>query len=465
MIQINGFASRTLFLLIKLPIIGRPEQTSVPCIRPRLCAIVGVCSGTGVINGMSFRARSALVLLIGVVLGITVSIGGGVLAERDADRSNLPWEDARLLAEVLARVKEEYVEPVEDSTLIESAVRGMVTDLDPHSQFLDSEEYEEIRISTTGNYSGVGLEVNMSNDKVTVVAPIDDTPAARAGLQSGDQIVSIDSIDVDQQNVNDTIGRMRGKPGTSVLISVVRDGKPDRLDFSLVRSHVKVKSVRSEMLEPDIGYIRVTHFSETTYKDLRNAIGELKSTASGELQGVILDLRNNPGGVLEAAVDVSDAFLDGGLIVSANGRGHDATFRHEARGGDLLDGAMIVVMVNAGSASASEIVAGALQDNHRATIVGSQTFGKGSVQTVMPISNGRAIKLTTSRYYTPSGETIHGRGITPDITLQDTSYDDLFAGVAEHRTEAGAALLQTDRQLRQAMYVLMGGRILQSKVE
>jgi len=414
---------------------------------------------------MSFRARSALILLLGGVLGITLSLGGGVLAERDAQQNSLPWEDARLLAEVLERVKEEYVEPVDDSELIESAVRGMITDLDPHSQFLDSKAYEEIRISTTGNYSGVGLEVNVVDDKVTIVAPIDDTPAAHAGIKSGDQIISIDGIDVDEHNVNETIGRMRGKPGTKVMITVARAGNLDPIPFNLVRGHVTVKSVRSEMLKPDVGYIRITHFSETTYKDLRNSIEDLKKSAAGELNGVVLDLRNNPGGVLEAAVDVSDLFLDGGLIVTANGRGHDATFRDEAHTGDVLDGRMIVVMVNGGSASASEIVAGALQDNKRATIVGSQTFGKGSVQTVMPLSHGRAIKLTTSRYFTPSGESINGSGITPDIVLQDASHEDLLAGVAEHKTEPGAALLQKDKQLRQALHILMGGRILQSKAE
>jgi len=414
---------------------------------------------------MSFRAKTALILLLGVVLGITLSLGGGVLAERDGQSNSLPWEDARLLAEVLERVKEEYVEPVDDSVLIESAVRGMVTDLDSHSQFLDSKQYEEIRISTTGSYSGVGLEVNVVDDKVTIVAPIDGTPAARAGLRSGDQILSIDGIEVDEHNVNETIERMRGKAGTKVLITVARAGDPDPIPFSLVRSHVTVKSVRSEMLEPDVGYVRISHFSETTFKDLRKAIAGLKKSAAGELRGLVLDLRNNPGGVLEAAVNVSDLFLDGGLIVSASGRGHDATFRHEAHAGDVLDGGMIVVMVNGGSASASEIVAGALQDNKRATIVGSQTFGKGSVQTVMPLSHGRAIKLTTSRYFTPSGESINGRGITPDIVLQNADREDLMAGVGEHKTEPGAALLQKDRQLRQALHVLMGGRILQSKAE
>ena len=414
---------------------------------------------------MSFRAKSILILLLGGVIGIALSLGGGVLAERDTQPGSLPWEDARLLAEVLERVKEEYVEPVEDSELIESAVRGMVTNLDPHSRFLNSEEYEEIRISTTGNYSGVGLEVNMADGKVLIIAPIDDSPAAQAGLRTGDQLVSIDGIEVNEDNVNDTIGRMRGKSGTKVTLTVARADVSDPITFNLVRQQVKVKSVRSEMLAPDFGYLRITHFSDTTFKDLRRAIGDLKSSAAGELNGIILDLRNNPGGVLEAAVNVSDVFLDGGLIVSASGRGPDATFRHEAHSGDLLDGVMTVVMVNGGSASASEIVAGALQDNKRATIVGSQTFGKGSVQTVMPLSKGRAIKITTSRYFTPSGETINGRGITPDIVLQDAAHEDLMAGVTEHKTEAGAALLQTDKQLRQALHILMGGRILQSKIE
>jgi len=414
---------------------------------------------------MSRPSRHFLTLTVGIVVGIAASLASGVLAERDPVEESLPWEEARLLAEVLERVKQEYVEPVEDRALIESAVRGMVTNLDPHSQFLDSDEYEEIRISTTGNYSGVGLEVNMESGKVTVVSPIEGTPAARAGLESGDVIVSIDGIVVDENNVNDTVGRMRGKPGTPVNITIAREGEADPLDFSLVRSHVQVSSVRSEMLDSSFAYIRITHFSETTHRDLRKAIADVRASSAGELHGLILDLRNNPGGVLDAAVEVSDAFLDGGVIVTANGRGHDATFRHEAREGDMLDGLLLVVMVNRGSASASEIVAGALQDNDRATIVGNVTFGKGSVQTVMPLSNGRAIKLTTSRYFTPSGDSIQGQGITPDIVFDEGGMEDVLAGASEHRTDAGDALLQTDKQLRQALHVLKGGRILQSRID
>jgi len=413
---------------------------------------------------MSLKFRSLLVLLVGTVLGVSLSLGGGVLAQRQppADEG-LPWDEARLLAEVLERVKQEYVEPVDDRQLIEAAVRGMVTGLDSHSQFLDSTEYEEIRISTTGNYTGVGLEVNMADGVVTVVSPIDGTPAAYAGLRAGDIIRSIDGEPVNEYNVDDTISRMRGRPGTHVIISVQRDGDSDPIDFDIIRNHVQVHSVRHELLEPGYGYLRLTHFSDTTYKDLRKALNDLQRNSPGGLKGLILDLRNNPGGVLDAAVEVSDAFLDAGLIVTASGRGRDSNFRREAEAGDLLDGAPLVVMVNAGSASASEIVAGALQDNSRATIMGTKTFGKGSVQTVMPLSNGRAIKLTTSRYFTPSGVSIQGQGITPDLPLDDTSLADALAAATEHRTEAGAALLQTDGQLRQALDTLRGGTVVQSK--
>jgi carboxyl-terminal processing protease len=414
---------------------------------------------------MSLKVRSAVILGIGVILGASLSIGSGVLADRDMAGDSLPWEEARLLAEVLERVRQDYVEPVEDKVLIESAVRGMITDLDPHSQFLDSDEYDEIRISTTGNYSGVGLEVDINEGIVSVVAPIEGAPAERAGIKSGDIIFSIDGAVVDKENATNTVGRMRGKPGTEVVIGVVREDEDERIDFTLVRSHVRVRSVRFEVLESGYGYIRITHFSESTGKDLRKAIGEINQDSSGKLKGIVLDLRDNPGGVLEAGVEVADAFLDSGLIVTASGRGQDSNFRHLAGSGDLTDGAPLVVMVNSGSASASEIVAGALQDNDRATIVGRKTYGKGSVQTVMPLSNGRAIKLTTSHYFTPSGVSIHGVGIMPDVVLDERGLEDMLAGTTEHRTDPGAALLQSDAQLREALQFLKSGRVLQSKID
>lgn len=377
--------------------------------------------------------RFALVLMLGIVAGFGLSIGHTVQAERDAPPpppvhtvqddagtdAPVPWRDARLLAEVLEHVRREYVENISDQELIEAAIRGLIADLDPHSAFLDPEEFDEIRIATTGEYSGVGIEVALENGVVKVVNPIEDTPAYKAGVLPGDRIIAVDDVPVDAENLNDTIDRMRGRVGTPVKITIARGPDPQTLEFTLSRASVQVHSVRHELLEPGIGYVKITHFSETTTPDLASAIAKLKKASGGELRGLVLDLRNNPGGVLEAAVGVSDVFLDGGLVVTANGRAADARFSMNAGPGDELDGAPLIVLVNGGSASASEIVAGALQDHHRARLVGSQTYGKGSVQTVMPLSDGHAIKLTTSRYFTPSGASIHQRGIKPDVAVED----------------------------------------------
>jgi carboxyl-terminal processing protease len=379
---------------------------------------------------MSSKVRTLLVLLAGVVLGVSLSLSHGVLAEKDAAKGEnklpalsnddgLPWQDARLLAEVLQRVKDDYVERVDEHALMENAIRGMVAALDPHSAFLDNEEYDEIRISTTGNYSGVGIEVTLEDGVVKVVSPIEGTSAARAGIQPGDVILSIDGVKIDQTGLSDAINRMRGKVGTTVKVSVARHGVAKPLEFVLERSNVLVHSVKQDLLDPGYGYVRITHFSETTGADLNQAVAALKAMSpQGRLKGLVLDLRNNPGGVLEAAVAVSDAFLNEGVIVTANGRAPESKFEMDATPGDVLDGARLVVLVNGGSASASEIVAGALKDNHRAILIGRTTFGKGSVQTVMPLSDGRAIKLTTSRYYTPSGASIQEKGITPDIVVE-----------------------------------------------
>ena len=369
---------------------------------------------------MSFRVRSVLVLAVGIALGLMLSVGTAVRADREAAAEkplSLPTEDVRMLVEVLELVRADYVDDVDEHRLIEDAIRGMVSSLDPHSAFLDPDEYREVRISTAGAYSGVGIEVVLEDKQVVIVSPIEDSPAFRAGIVSGDVILSVDGAPIDPDSLEDTISRMRGKDGTSVVLGVHRPGDGTTFSLTLTRELIQVASVKARTLEPGMAYIRVTHFSETTGRDLERAVLRLKKENDGALQGLILDLRNNPGGLLDAAVEVSDIFLETGLIVSADGRVNDARFSMNAQPGDVLDGKPMVVLVNSGSASASEIVAGALQDHGRALLVGSHTFGKGSVQTVMPLSNGRAIKLTTSRYFTPSGRSIHEVGINPDVEV------------------------------------------------
>lgn len=376
--------------------------------------------------------RFALILGVGVIMGFGLSVGRTVQAQReieptavmndesdnDGDRS-VPWQDARLLAEVLEHVRKEYVEKISDQELIEAAIRGMISDLDAHSAFLDPQEFDEIRISTTGEYSGVGIEVALENGVVKVVNPIEGTPAQKAGVLPGDTILAVDDVPVSVENLSDTIDRMRGKAGTPVKISIARADVKDPLEFTLSRAAVQVHSVRDQLLDGGVGYVRISHFSETTTSDLERSLASLKKKNGASLSGLVLDLRNNPGGVLEAAVGVSDVFLDDGVIVTASGRAADARFEMDARPGDALEGAPMVVLVNGSSASASEIVAGALQDHRRATLVGRQTYGKGSVQTVLPLSDGHAIKLTTSKYFTPSGASIHEKGIKPDVLVNE----------------------------------------------
>lgn len=361
--------------------------------------------------------------LVLLAVGISIGLSSGLARSQSADKpetlgENLPWQDARLLAEVLERVEREYVNPVDDHQLLQSAIRGMVSSLDPYSAYLDGEEYDEIKISSSGQYSGVGIEVSMEDGQVVVVAPFDDSPAAEAGIRSGDVIATIDGVAVNTTTLADTIGRMRGKEGTSVKIGIMREGSTEPVVFTLKRSRVQLHSVKAEMPEAGFGYVRIAQFSETTGDELTKALRALRKSNGAPLKGLVLDLRNNPGGVLEAAVAVADDFLDSGVIVSARGRTPESKFEMSATPGDELDGAPIVVLVNGGSASAAEIVAGALKDHRRATLMGRTTFGKGSVQTVMPLSGDRAIKLTTSLYYTPSGVSINHRGIAPDIELE-----------------------------------------------
>ncbi|MCZ6498588.1 MAG: S41 family peptidase [Gammaproteobacteria bacterium] len=370
---------------------------------------------------MPLKIRSLPILLVGIVLGLSVARGTDLLRQRqslqEAAAGAVRLQDAEVLIEVLERIGREYVDVIDDSQLFESAIRGVLGELDSHSRYLAPDDYEDIRISTSGNYSGVGLDVSFEAGKVIVVTPLDGTPAQRAGILPGDMLVSVDDILVDEKHVEATIGRMRGLPGTGVTVDVVREGEDEPLRFALIRSEIRVKTVRSEYLGNGFGYIRLTGFSDSTADDLTDAAKDLQIQAENELRGVVLDLRNNPGGVLNAAVDIADAFLERGLIVRGTGRIREARFTHYATPGDVLSGVELAVLINGGSASASEIVAGALQENDRARLVGATTFGKGSVQTIIPLSEGRAIKLTTSRYLTPSGRAINGTGIEPDIVV------------------------------------------------
>lgn len=410
---------------------------------------------------MSLKTRGILVVVIGSILGFSLSLGGNSWSGRgQSDTKELSWEQARLFAEVMEHVKREYVDPVDDAQLLESAVRGMVADLDRHSEYLDAKEFQDVRISTSGSYSGVGLEVSTEKGAIMVIAPIDGTPAQRAGIESGDVIVAIDGVSVLHDGLDKTVDRMRGRAGTSITLMVQRENYDDRLTFHLTRKKIQVASVRHEVLQPSFGYLRLSQFNETTLAEASSAIDsmmeEVQASTGNMLTGLILDLRNNPGGLLNSAVAVSDLFLDSGIIVTAKGRTAESRFTREAHEGDVLDGAAIVVLVNGGSASASEIVAGALQDHDRATIVGTTTFGKGLVQTVMPLSRGRAVKLTTSRYYTPSGDSIHGIGVTPDIIVAGSRQfpnQSLRAGVDR----------DTDVQLIEALQQLGNQRVMHTK--
>jgi len=399
--------------------------------------------------------------VIGTILGVGLSLGGGLLAGRkNLSADELAQDQARLLAEVMDRVKRDYVEPIDDAVLLENAIRGMVADLDRHSAYLDADEYQEIRASTSGQYSGVGLEVSVADDAILVIAPIDGTPAQKAGVEAGDEIIDVDGVAVVAADLDETIEKLHGRPGTPVSIRVRRVSYEDPLTFHLTRQKIQLASVRHEILDGSIAYLRLSQFNDNTANEVTRAIDEMMDAAQDHtgnmLTGMILDLRNNPGGILDSAVDISDLFLDGGVIVSAEGRTPESRFVRKARHGDILDGAAIAVLVNRGSASASEIVAGALQDHHRATIIGTRTFGKGLVQTVMPLSKGRAIKLTTSHYYTPSGDSIDGTGVQPDVLVEGSrEYPDQNLNSVLDR--------EGDAQLVEALEILRSRPVLQSR--
>src|SRR5260221_3060437 len=350
----------------------------------------------------------------------------------------LPVDDLRLFSEVFGRIKSDYVEPVEDRKLLKEAINGMLTGLDPHSAFLDQEAYRDLQVGTQGEFGGLGIEVGTEDGFVKVVAPIEDTPAYRAGVQAGDLIIKLDEVSLKGISLADAVKKMRGKPNTDVKLTIVRKNEQQPLEIIVRRDVIKVKSVKARMLEPGYGLIRITQFQEHTGENLVVALNDLYKQSNGDLKGLVLDLRLNPGGLLNSAVAVSAAFLPkNALVVYTDGRTDDAKMRLTATKENYVRGAFkddflnklpgavktvpMVVLVNGASASASEIVAGALQDHHRATIVGTQTFGNGSVQTILPLPNNQAVKLTTARYYTPGGRSIQAKGISPDIVVEDAA--------------------------------------------
>lgn len=360
----------------------------------------------------------------GIVFGFLL-MQANLVYGQDKEQKKLPVVELKQFTHVLDQVKKNYVEDVEDTALFENAIRGMLAGLDPHSSYLDAETMEELQVSTSGKFGGLGIEVTMEDGFVKVVSPIDDTPASRADVKPGDLIIRIDETPVKGMSLLEAVNMLRGPKGSKVNLMILRENAAKPINVQLTRDTIKVDSVKAETLEPGYGYLRLTHFQSKTGSDVKDAVKDLMKQNDGQLKGLILDMRNNPGGVLEAAVDVSDVFLDSKnlgydrLIVYTDGRMASSKMREYARSADLLKGAPMVVLVNTGSASAAEIVAGALQDHHRAIIMGNPTFGKGSVQTVIPLAEDNGLKLTTALYYTPKGRSIQAEGIQPDVTLND----------------------------------------------
>ncbi|MCK5498838.1 MAG: S41 family peptidase [Gammaproteobacteria bacterium] len=357
--------------------------------------------------------RNLFIFLLLLLLGAQIVIGEAESPEIEA----LPLDELRTFTEIFAKIKSDYVEPVDDKELLENAVRGMLEGLDPHSTYLDGESYKDLREGTSGEFGGLGIEVGMENGFVKVISPIDDTPAYKAGIKAGDLIIKLDEKSVKGMSLNEAVDLMRGKPGDAITLTVIRENEEKPLVFTIIRDVIKVKSVRFDILEPGFGYLRISSFQSHTVEGLHKAIDQLKQDNNNQLKGIILDLRNNPGGILNAAVGVTDMFINKGLIVYTEGRIKDSKLKFNAKPNAKLPDVPLIVLVNAGSASASEIVAGALQDHGRGIIMGEKTFGKGSVQTILPMNNNAALKLTTARYYTPNGRSIQASGVIPDIVI------------------------------------------------
>lgn len=462
---------------------------------------------------MRGKLHHLVLIAFGILIGVAVGLHYSAIADKDV-RGPLPVEELRTFAEVFGKIKSDYVEPVEDKKLITSAINGMLSGLDPHSAYLDADAFKDLQVSTQGQFGGLGIEVGMEDGFVKVISPIEDTPAFQAGIKAGDLIIKLDDTPVKGMSLNDAVKRMRGKPGTRITLTILRKGETKPIVVTLTRAVIQIKSVKWKLMEPGYGLVRITQFQDHTGEDLAKALENLGKQNKEALKGLVLDLRNNPGGLLNGAVAVSAAFLPRDvLVVYTDGRTEDAKMRLTAsrefylrpNQDDYLKNmpgwvknVPMIVLVNGGSASASEIVAGALQDHKRAIILGTQTFGKGSVQTILPLGNGTAIKLTTARYYTPSGTSIQAKGITPDIVVEDATISeadkqalsvreaDLERHLAndkepepkpapiklqapkpekgkEEKSEAGDIAPKNDYQLNQALNLLKGIQILQRR--
>ncbi len=427
---------------------------------------------------------SRVIRLTGIRLCLLLVIGlpGSSFAQDEANKA-LPLEDLRIFSEVFGKIKSEYVDQVDDSTLLKGAIHGMVRELDPHSSFLEPEELKELRISTDGKFGGLGVEVTIEDGLIKVISPMDSTPAFHAGIQPGDLILMLDGVPVRGMSQKEAVDKMRGPPGSEISLTISREGEPDSIEVTLVRAIIKAASVKAHLLQPGFGYARLSSFQSGSAQSLRTRIAELKDRNGADLEGFVLDLRNNSGGVLAGAVAVSDLFLSEGEIVSTRGRTELSAQSYSALPDDVIDGAPMVVLVNGGSASASEIVSGALQDHQRAIIMGTKTFGKGSVQTIIPMGDRGALKITTARYYTPLNRSIQAIGITPDIVTEQTQItrtDSARSSVREsdlvhHLDSEGESdedaptllsnleLIDNDNQLKEAFNLLKGMALIRER--
>ena len=426
---------------------------------------------------MIVLCRALKRLLIGLAAAFCLGPLWVAHAGQAENAVQLPIEDLKIFAEIFGKIKSDYVEDIDDSQLLNDAIKGMLGGLDPHTVYLDPDSFREMNIDTHGEFGGLGLEVTMENGVIRIVAPIDDTPAHKAGLKSGDLIISMDGVQVKGLSLGESVSLMRGKPGSEIVLTIVRKDRPEPFEVTLKRAIIQLESVRAELLETGFGYVRVIQFQTGTATSLRQQLARLAREAGTALKGLVLDLRDNPGGVLDGAIQVSDTFLRDGLIVSTRGRAEDSEVTFSASPKDYLNDAPLVVLVNGGSASASEIVAGALQDHGRALILGTTTFGKGSVQTILPMLNGAALKLTTARYYTPNDRSIQATGITPDVVSQPAESSQTLDRDASRLRESDLAghlenelekdqnatvdtktdpLLFSDLQVREALNILKG---------